>query len=457
MSSRRLMAWAMILVVAGGAWLLSNHLDQRDQEEQAKASRLWELDDLTSVQALEFKGRDYPEPLRVERAGQGQQWRVSKPLACPADSLAVGRVLNSLAAAQVSQRLDDPGPWSDFGLAPPLLELVLTDRQGGSRTLLVGSISPSQESVYLARPGQPEVLLAPVELRASLAKRLLDLRDKVVLDFPLAQVRRVELQEGTSHLILERNQAGGPAGWTLAGQGPADPEEVDNLLLQAHGLLAQGFVDQDFKPAKLGLEPPRGRLALTLADGGQQGLIWGQEVPGKNQTYVRRTEGGPLMLVQDESLKRLERQPRDLLDRRLFTLERSAVDQLKIARQGRERLFARQEGQWRQVQPPGGDPAIGEKAGLFIWDLLDLRWEKALPADDYGLDSPDCTLALAAGQDAGQVLAVGRPDPVSGLLPVRLAGQKVVYGIKSDFMDKIPQEPGAPAPAPGDTSQSSRK
>ncbi|CAO0824027.1 hypothetical protein DFAR_4030011 [Desulfarculales bacterium] len=62
--------------------------------------------------------------------------------------------------------------------------------------------------------------------------------------------------------------------------------------MQAHGLLPQGFVDQDFKPVKLGLESPRGRLILTLTGGSQRGLPRGVAAPSKNQTYVRRSGGG---------------------------------------------------------------------------------------------------------------------------------------------------------------------
>ena len=454
MSSRRLLAWVMILVVAGGAWLLSNYLDQRQQDEETKSSRLLDLEDLGAVQSLEFKGRDYPQTLLLERLGQGRQWQVTKPLACAADGMAVGRVLSGLATARVSQRLGDPGPWAAFGLEPPRLELTLTDRQGVARSLLVGEVSPTGESVYLARPGQPEVLLAPAGLRAALAKNLLDLRDKVALDFPLDQVRRVELKNGPQALVLARpDQA---PDWTLAGQGPADPQEAENLLLQVHGLLAQGFLDNNFKPAKLGLEPPRGSLTLTLADGSQRGLVWGVEVPGKNQTYVRRAEGGPLMLVQDESLARLERRPHDLLDRRVFTLEHAAVEQVKITRQGREMLYARQEGQWRRLRP-AEPPEAGQAAENLLWDLLDLKWEKTLPAGDYGLEAPKLTITLNAAGSASQVLVVGRLDPQSGLVAARRAGQDRVFGIKPVKLGKIPQEPGVAAPASGDQGLSPRK
>ncbi|CAO0824025.1 hypothetical protein DFAR_4030009 [Desulfarculales bacterium] len=76
------------------------------------------------------------------------------------------------------------------------MELTLTDRQGAARTLLMGEISPTGELVYLVRPGQLEVLLAPAGLRISLAKGLLDLCDKVVLAFPLVKVCRLELKNG---------------------------------------------------------------------------------------------------------------------------------------------------------------------------------------------------------------------------------------------------------------------
>ena len=448
MRSRRLLAWVVILAVAAGTWFLSTHLDQRHQEEETKASRLLALEDAAAVQSLELTGRDYPEPVRLERQGQG--WRLTQPLDYPADGLAVGRMLNALLQARISQRLASPGPLKDFGLDPPLIDLALGGPQDTTSRLLVGELSPSGESVYLAHPGQTEVLLAPAELRGALSRGVLELRDKTVLDFAVAQVRRVEMKQGVKTLILER----GETGWVLAGQGAADPKEVETLLFQAHGLLAQGFVDRDFKLAKLGLEPPLGRLLLTLEDGSQTGLLWGVQVPGKNQVHARRYSGGPLLLVQEDSQKRLERRPQELLDRRLFTLEASAVDRLKIVQAGRETLFARQNGQWRRSEPPG-DQAAGQAGEALVWDLLDLKWEKPLPAGEHGLDQPGLTLTMwsQASPGAGQTLELGRVDRQSGLLAARRQGQQGLYGIKADIINKIP--PGAPAgnAPPGDQGQ----
>lgn len=454
MRSRQLLTWAVILAVAAGAWLLSAHLDQRHQEEEAQASRLMPPEEIMAARSLDLAGREYPQPLRLERGGQ-EGWRLTQPLEYPADGLVVGRMLTSLSQARITQRLAQPGPLADFGLEPPSLELTMGGPAGQANRLLVGELSPSGESVYLARPGQAEVLLAPAELRGALARGLSELRDKTVLEFPLDQVRRVELrQEGTKPLVLERQDGG----WQLAGQGPADPREVENLLLQAHGLLAQGFLDRDFKPAKLGLEPPRNLLLLTLQDGGQRGLSWGLGVPGKNQIYARRQEGGPLLLVSDEGLARLQRKPRDLLDRRVFTLERSAVEGLRIARQGSQMVFARQEGQWRRLEPPGG-PQEGQVAERLLWDLLDLKWEKPLPAGQHGLEPPALSFSIwpQGGPQAGQTLELGQADPHSGLTAARLTGRTEVLGVKLNFLDKIPQEAGEPAPAPGDQGHSVRK
>lgn len=454
MRSRQLVTWVMILAVAAGAWFLSTYLDQRHQEEEAQAGRLVPPEEVMAARVLELQGRDYPQPLRLERADQGG-WRLTRPLDWPADGLVVGRMLTGLSQARVGQRLAAPGPLADFGLEPPRLELTLSGPAGQASRFLVGELSPSGEWLYLARPGQTEVLLAPAELRGSLARGLTELRDKAVLGFPLDQVRRVELEAaGAPALALERRQEG----WLLEGHGPADPREVENLLLQAHGLLAQDFVDRDFQPARLGLEPPEHRLVLTLADGARLGLSWGAPVPGKNQVHARRLEGGPLLLVQDDSLGRLRRRPLDLLERRLFTLDPSAVEGLAIARPGGRMVFARQEGQWRRIEPPGGsrEDQMGER---LLGDLLDLKWERPLPASPRGLEPPVLSLSLwtRQGPDAGQTLELGQTDPQSGLAPARLAGRAEVWGVKFDLTDKIPQEAGEPAPAPGDQGHSARK
>ena len=313
----------------------------------------------------------------------------------------------------------------------------------------LGELSPSGESVYLAQAGQPGVLLAPAQLRGALAKTALELRDKTVLDFPLEQVRRLELTLAGQTLTLERAPDHG--GWLLGPGQAADPAEVENLLLQAHGLLAQGFLDKDIKPSRLGLEPPQGRLSLTLDDGSQRGLVWGGAAPGQNQAHARRLEGGPVFVVRGQSLARLERRRFDLLDRRLFSLTEAAVARLSLLGPGVERIYARQQGQWQRLRPPGNQDDGLAGQGLLA-DLLDLRWEKPLPAGDYGLQSPVLTISLtpAEGQGPGQALQIGKIDPQTGLLAAQLTGRTEIYGIKSSFLGTISQQIGAPPPALGD-------
>ncbi|CAO0824028.1 hypothetical protein DFAR_4030012 [Desulfarculales bacterium] len=64
----------------------------------------------------------------------------------------------------------------------------------------------------------------------------------------------------------------------------------------------------------------------------------------------------------------------------------------------------------------------------MLWEIMDLKWEMALPAGDYGLNALALTIAMVMGDGASQVLELESPDPQSRLVAACRAGQKMILG-----------------------------
>jgi hypothetical protein len=465
---RRLIIWALLLALAAGAYYYSGSRQASDAKAKDEQARLvTALADPLSVASLDLSGSEVPKAIHLEHRDGQQLWALTAPVQGEADSLAVGRVIGALMEARVSQRITPKGPLADFGLEPPRLAVSLTDRQGVKAEVLVGDLSPSKESLYAALPGSTEVLLLPAALRGEVARTLFDLRGKTALDFVVSQVRRVELKDGEQTLVLERaaTEAGAPAGaearWILAG--PKDSQEastkaVDDLLYQIHGLQATAILDEGLNLARMGLEHPGQSVTLTMEGGASLGLAVGGPVAGSQETYVRRLEGGPVLVLKNDSLARIKRQPKDLMQRRVLLFERDQAQALSIEREGQPQLYEKKDGRWQRLQPPGGGEEAGETAGLFLWDLADLKWESLLtPQAAQGLDKPAAvitlTMAAPAGADSSaqkQTLTVGQARPGQELVAARLEGDARIFGISPSFLGMIPSgaEPAAPVEGP---------
>lgn len=460
MKLRQVLIWLFILAAAALTYYLTGEAERKAQVAKETSQRLLSLDDPFSIKRIELKGSALAKPVLIERRDQEHAWQMLSPLDCKADSLTVGRLISSVLDARVNRRLSGVKDPASFGLDPPRIRLSLTDRQGKKSLLLFGDKTPDGQKLYLqpANPKDPgEVWIVPAGLENILLQDTFTLRDKAVLDFVSADVSSLDLEKGAKSLRLLREKSGADARWSLGDGQEASPQEVEGLINRTHALRARSFIDRDFDPAKLGLDQPWLKLDLGLAAGDKKnaaskpmGILVGGKAEEPHLRYVRRLSGGPVMLVEQNALAGLAPSRHQLLERRPWRLKRGDIMALTIKRQGKELAFAKTDEGWVRTKPPG-DKKSGEAAALFLWDLVDLKWEKILPPKGaYGLDPAQVgiiiTLSDAAAQKEGKntssarTLYIGKLDPASGLLAAKLDNANIIYGLDKSFLDKIPKD-----------------
>lgn len=453
MSGRKLLIWVIFALVAAAAFFLSDYDAEQKQARQNEANRVVSLSDPLTVQTVELSGAEVPKPVRIVRDEKARGWRLTEPVQCPADSLTVGRLIGDVLDARVSERLKEPGELGQFGLKPPDFSLTLTDGKGQKAVLLLGDLSPTKDHVYGSRPDATEVWFLPPTLRSAVDRPLFDLRDKAMVDFVVMNVESLSLTQGGQELAVRRERTQGkpdaPASWSFADGQPADPEQVEDLLFQIHGLRAKSFLDTGIDPVKMGLDKPVLSLAIGLTGDRRTGLVVGGPVLGEKERYARRTEGGPVMTLDQAGLERLKKADRAMLTPRwVRRFDRLGARTLEVVRDGGALKYAMQDGQWRRVSPADG-PRTEEAAALVIWDLANLKWERMLPEGGaYGLDKPQAVIRVGltkagAGDTKGMeeyTLTLGTLDPASGLLAARVEGDPRIYGVSPKLMQGLPKE-----------------
>ncbi|RJX34466.1 MAG: DUF4340 domain-containing protein [Desulfarculus sp.] len=457
MTPRRLIIWLIFLAAAVSLYFISDALDNRAEKTTAQHNRLVNLSDPLGVQSLELSGVATPKTIRIERRDKQHGWEMVTPVRYPADGAMVGQLLSAVVEGKIQRRIQDPGSLKQFGLLPPILKLVLTDRSGSKAVLWLGELSPNKEFAYASAPGADQVWMLSPALFEAVNRTALDLRDKRALDFVLSQVESLELAVGKTNLALKRVRGGADPLWRLADGGEADSEEVEDLLLKLHGLRAVDILDEGILPQRMGLEPPSGKVVLGLAGGGRKGLVLGGKVKERDETYLRRLAGGPVLLIKSASLDPLRAVTAfQLQQRRLLRFQRDQATALSLQRGAQTLKFARDKGGWLRSQPPG-DARSGESVSSLIWSLGEIKWQKILGKGNLlGLDKPQAviTLTIQAADKKPQAktsqmaLKLGAVDPVSGLLAVQVAGDERVYGVKTDLLKGLPPAPPAPGKPP---------
>ncbi len=459
MKPRQVLFWLLLLCAAAGAYFLSEEAAEKSEKAADAAKRLVGPTDSLQVRRLTLAGTAYPEEVVLARDETGPGWRLVKPVEAPADGTTMSLLLNAVVDGRVTRKLEAPKPLKDYGLAPPARKLTLEAKDGKSSELWLGDATADGGSIYAAPGGGDEVWLLPAGLAQTAAKSVFDLRDKSVLAFRQDLVERLELTMDGATVKLVRRQAGADPLWDFAGGGEASPSEIDRILTYLGALKALGFVDRGVDPAAMGLQNPRGKVVLGLkAEEGKPAselaLLIGGKDEKDNQVYLRRAEGGPVMLLAEAGLDNLKVTRDGLIERRVLKVKRHEITALEIVRGEDKLAFARRDGQWVRTVPAPDQPS---SLSLFLWDLVELKWQKLLPAGgDYGLDRPAAVLTFSAGSagaepappaGANRKLVLGKVDPASKLLAAQVEGDGRVFGLEPAFLDKLPQrEPAAPGP-----------
>src|SRR5438105_5914438 len=114
-------------------------------------------------------------------AHQGDAWRITKPVALPADTEAIGDMFEKLTSAKVKEFVAEGSTSpATYGLDRPLRLTIQTgkDKDRASRTLLVGRTDSTKKGVYAMREGESSVLLLPEEVAKAIPRTVGALRDK---------------------------------------------------------------------------------------------------------------------------------------------------------------------------------------------------------------------------------------------------------------------------------------
>jgi len=312
----------LLLALAGYYYFYERGKSDTDSKDKLFS---FKAEDATGV-ALDYQGR----AIVLQKDAASGHWKLTAPLAAPADDAAVAGLVTTLSSSTIKRTLDKKPSQEDlknFALAPPNVKVSVTLKSGLTLpNLTVGAKTPLGDSTYAQRSNDPAVYLADGSLGDALAREPDDLRDRTVLPFPSEPIARLEVAMGPKSIAIARNDQ---EQWMLEApiKAPAKPEAVNQYIAALATLRARSFVDNATDLKKYGLDKPAIRIVLGTKGGKNLATL---EAGQSGNAYFARREGDPTIFAIDEGSYKALFQDEGIFKAEEKKAEEKKSDEIKV-------------------------------------------------------------------------------------------------------------------------------
>lgn len=452
-----------LLVVGLGAFVWFYERKLPSSEERAKEAKKVLALDTDDVLAVVLEGkdlkvrleRDKPPEAKAGEKGKGEKtgeaappeaasqpagstWRITQPLAAPADRWAVDRLLKEVADLEKKRTIEGVDR-AAVGLATPRGRIVLVTK-AGEKAIEIGAVVPTSKDSVVAVAGAKDAYVVSDDLFAEVSKKPSEWRDKEIFHGSREAVDRMTLTGASGKVLLAKR---GKDFWLespLSDQ--ADRTEVDRLLGDVTGLRAASFVEAGEKPdAELGLAPPQGSIEVVLSG---QSAPFTVEVGGKGATgsdhYAR--VGSVTFTTTTDLGSWVAKAPADWRSHGWSPYEAYQIDDVDAKDAAGTLHLERSGTDWQRGTAE--KISFTEVASLLA-AVTGARADSLLDAAEAGqrgarLDAPTLTLTLTASDGAKADLTL-YPALADGAVPAKAAGRDAVLLLPAakaqDVVDKL--------------------
>lgn len=436
-----------LLVLGGGAGIYTLVEKVKTPEErrieQIDAQRLFHFGRIHVTQG-ELHAKN--ATITFERGETG--WRLTQPVAWPADNEAISAMLDRLAGLRIDPEITDratPDDLRQSGLDRPAIRLAVTLQDGRREELLLGRLNKLSGKFPATNQDRRRIGLTSDDGYWAFDRSAYELRDKRLLPLKNAEVQRVHLQTKTP-LVLARTPEGWRAGDDQADQGLA---ELFLTQLTVH-LKAERFITDRLEPnglARYGLDRPLAEVTVE-SEGQRYELVFAefQETAAPEPTLVCWRRGTQTVAaIAEATHKVLAESNASLRDRTIARYDPKKAARLELtigasptfaAERGADGVWVLVEPQRRRAKAYVIDAVLNGYSGLRGLSLVSEqasdaeleRWKLAPPAWRVVVkDTSGAALAdVAVGDYDGDTQLYARANGSRRVLHITDAKAKVL-------------------------------
>ncbi|MFN8007452.1 MAG: DUF4340 domain-containing protein [Terriglobia bacterium] len=409
--------------------------EKKKEEAEEKAKKLFQFEEKEIAQ-IDLKNADGVVTLQREN----DLWKLSRPIEAKADKSACDALANSLVGTKVDRTLDDANlNWKNFGLDPAPVRITVKLKDGKIHDLELGEKDFSSSSLFARVPGQNKVLLlASTGLLSDASKKLLEFRDKSVLEFERGQLKGFTIARKDKEFRFEKSGDD----WFIKKpfEGRGDNSEINSVVSDLEFAKVEDFVNpplDDLK--KYGLVKPQVRVDLFVGENkNRKSLLIGDKVD--NSYYAKDDSREAVFKVKEDLFKKLDVDSQKIRDKKLVRVDRSNLKEIDVKLGDKFFAFTRgSEDKWKWIKPEGNEQKNLLDYKIF-WPIEDLEGKELidnanLKDPKYGFDAPLAEIILKEKNDKSTEVILGKVenDRVYGVVK----GSAIVYKIDKKILESL--------------------
>jgi hypothetical protein len=259
----------------------------------------------------------------VVLARDGGSWRLTQPVAYPADKYASDTMIEKIAKLETGDLVTEQrSRHSEYEVDDKGVRVIVSD---GSKALVDFRLGKVVDDFTMLRlEGKDQVFQAVGSLRFLFDRETKNWRNRSIIDFKQAEARQIEVTTAAGAITLARPDEKTP--WKVEKSSEAidrlDDATISNLISTLYSLSAFDFAD-GATADKTGLDKPVATVAVTLKDGKQLVLLIGKH---KDDDYWVQRKGAPqIFVVKKYTIENLQRRPIDFRDKTMLSFKAGDV------------------------------------------------------------------------------------------------------------------------------------
>ena len=402
MKNRGLLVAAIVLAALSGTLYWSNHRKSTASSVSSAAETSPKVLEIKPADAIGIKiSKKGGEELSLSKNDAGQ-WQITSPKPLPADQDAVSSLLSALSPLNSDRVVEEKATdLSQYGLAQPSIQVIITEKNKKSEDLLFGDDTPAGYGVYAAVAGDPRVFIIASYHKSNLDKSSNDLRDKRLLPFDSEKLTRIELAAKKETIEFGRSKDQ----WQILKPKPlrADQSAVEDLVRSLRDAKMELTASDDEKKSASAFNSGTAVASMKLTDvSGTQEL---QIRKSKDDYFAKSTAVAGIYKVATNVGTSTDKRLDDFRNKKVFDF--GFVDPDKIeAHDGAKSYFLTHSGSdwWSN-----GTKMDESTVSTLVGAIRDLSASK-FPDNGFTTPSIDLTVTTDNGKRMEKVLIAKNGD-----------------------------------------------
>jgi len=393
----------------------------------------------SDISAMILSHPSQPSEPAIHFVKRGDSWQIVDPVETNADQSTVDGIADQVAGAEITAtEPGTPDRLKAFGLDPPQASLELDLANGSKHTLLLGSKTFDNASVYAIVDGGQQVGLLPELLSASTARNLDTLRDRAVLHFESGDTASFSLKNSSGEIEAAKQDDH----WKMKKpiETFASSDSVDSLLQAISGAnMVSVASEKSDDLAQYGLTSPAITFTDTNSKGAQYTLLVGKK-DGDN--YFARDVSRPMIFrINADLYNKLSQKFADLRDKKVLHFDSIDVQQLELHNSNGVITIGRKKDapdDWTFSSPPDqkGKAASDWK---IVDPLTGLSAEEVIdhppPAIVSSLANPAVTAIITTKNGKTMTLKISKAS--GDFVYAQASDAPALYKLKKDVLDTL--------------------